>query len=80
MLRLACTPQVYAQVPNSEPFVQTNAPPPLEVQPGATQYQIQQQQDEHAERVQVFKEVIAIERILIQQIVVALDSNYIKTL
>ena len=33
LLGLACTPQVYAQVPNSEPFVRQNAPPPLKVQP-----------------------------------------------
>ena len=66
LLGLACSPQVYALVPNSAPFNRPAAPGPLNVPAGATQYQIQQQRDQHSEEVRVFKEVLAVQRVLIQ--------------
>ena len=77
---MTCTPLLYATVPNSAPYQRPNAPPPLQVQPGATKFQIQQVRDEHAEDVRLFKEVLAVERALKQQIVAALDAKYIKAL
>ena len=53
LLGLACSPQVYALVPNSAPFNCPAALGPLNVPAGATQYQIQQQRDQHAEEMQV---------------------------
>ena len=80
LLGLTCSPGVYAGVPNAAPFDRPVAPGPLNVPAGATQYQIQQLRDEHSEAVRVFKEVLAVERVLIQQIVAALDAKYIKAL
>ena len=37
-LGMTCNPAVYATVPNSAPYERPNAPPPLQVQPGATQF------------------------------------------
>ena len=79
-LGLTCNSLTYATVPNLEPYLQPEAPQPLNVQLGATYFQIQQQQDEHAERVRLFKEVLAVEQVLNQQIVAALDAKYIKAL
>ena len=79
-LGLTCSPQVYNNVPNAAPYIRPNAPGALQVPAGATQFQIQQARDEHAEAPRVFKEVLAVERVLIQQIVAALDAKYIKAL
>ena len=54
-LGLACHPAVYANVPNSAPYVCPPDLPPLNVPPGATQFQIQQARDEHAKDVQLFR-------------------------
>ena len=79
-LGMTCTPIVYATVPMSAPYQRPNGPPPLQVQPGATQFQIQQARDDHPEDVCLFKEVLDVERALQQQIVAALDAKYIKAL
>ena len=47
-LILGCHPAVYANFPISTPYVRLQASPALNVQPGATQFQIQQAQDKHA--------------------------------
>ena len=39
-LGMTCTPQVYATVPKLAPYQRLNAPLPLQVQQGATQFQI----------------------------------------
>ena len=79
-LGMTCTPQVYATVPNSAPYQQPNEPPDLQVQQRAIQFQIQQARNEHAESVRLFKKVLAVKRVLIQQIVAALDAKFIKAL
>ena len=79
-LGLACHPQTYTNVPNSAPYVRPPAPPPLNVQPGATQFQIQQARDEHSERARLFREVLAVERTIVQQIIAALDAKFLKAL
>ena len=79
-LGMTCRPSVYAMVPNSTPYHRPNAPQPLQVQAGATQYQIQQARDVHAEAVRLFKEVLAVQRTLVQKIVTALDPKFIKAL
>ena len=79
-LGLACTPAVYSNVPNSQPYIRPVAPPALAVQPNATQFQIQQARDVRAENVRLFREVLAVERTLIQQIVAALDAKFLKAL
>ena len=67
-LGMTCTPLVYATVPNLAPCQRPNAPPPLQVQPGATQFQIHQVRDEHAEDIYLLKEVLAVKRALKQKL------------
>ena len=45
-----------------------------------TQFQIQQQKYQHAKVTRLFREVIAVERTLIQQIVTSVDAKYLKAL
>ena len=47
---------------------------------GLTQFQIAQAQETHSENTGLFCEVLAVEIIIIQQIVVALDAKYLKAL
>ncbi len=54
-LGMKCRPDVYAMVPNSATYNRPNAPQPLQVQTGATQFQIQQARYEHAEKVLLLK-------------------------
>ena len=79
-LGMACTPEVYANVPNSDPYNQPASPQALAVQPGATQFQIQQTRDVHAEETRLFQEVLAVERTTIQQIIAIIDKKILKAL
>ena len=54
-LGLVCIAQTYATIPNTEPYVRPNAPGPLVPIPGATQFQIQQQCDQHAEETRLLE-------------------------
>ena len=79
-LGLVCNAQTYARIPNTQPYARPAAPGPLVPIPGATQFQIQQQRDAHAEETHLFREVLAVERTLIQQIVAAVEPKYLKAL
>ena len=79
-LGLVCIAKTYATIPNTQPYVRSNAPGPLVPIPGATQFQIQQQRDQHAEGTRLFREVLVVERALIQQIVATVEPKYLKAL
>ena len=79
-LGLVCNAATYALIPNTQPYVRPNAPGPLIPIAGATQFQIQQQRDQHSEETRLFREVLAIERALTQQFVAAVEPKYLKAL
>ena len=79
-LGLVCTAAIYATIPNTQAYQRPQNPGPLKIQQGATQYQIAQQKEQHAEETRLFREVIAAKRTLIQQIVAAVDAKYLKYL
>ena len=47
---------------------------------GITQYQVAQEREIHTENTCLFREILAVERTIIQQIVGALDAKYLKAL
>ena len=79
-LGLVCTAAVYATIPNTQAYQRPPNPEPLNIAPGATQYQIVQQKEQHAEDIRLFCKVLAVERTIIQQIVAAVDAKYLKAL
>ena len=79
-LGLVCTAAVYATIPNTQVYQYPPNPGLLNIIPGATQYQIAQQKEQHAEDIRLFHEVLAVERTIIQQIVAAVDAKYLKAL
>ena len=80
-LGLVTTPEVYlALVPDATPYIRPANPGRLVVAEGLTQYQIAQVRDQHQEATRVFREVLGVERALIQQIVVAVEPKYLRAL
>ena len=79
-LGLSCHPNVYANVPNSAPYVRPQALPAINVQHGATKFQNQQAQDKHAKATCLFCELLAVERTIIQQIFDVIDAKFLKVL
>ena len=79
-LGLVCPAATYNTIPNTQPYQRPVAPGPLEPVQGATQFQIQQPRETHAEATRLFREVLAVERTLIQQIVAAVDAKFLKAL
>eukprot|EP00957_Ditylum_brightwellii_P126247 9624490-Ditylum_brightwellii.AAC.1 len=66
------TPQDYALIPNTTAYIQP--PQPLLIRPqNGTQYQITQVKEQYYDKLCMFNEVNAVEKILIQQIVDAID-------
>ena len=71
-LGLVVTPETYATlVPGNTPYIRPQNPGSLLILGNETQHQIAQRRDEHATATKVFREVIRVERTLIQQIVAA---------
>ena len=80
-LGLVCSDTTYqALVPDSTPYIRPENPGRLQMENDMTQYQIAQVRDEHAEATRVFREVLGVERALIQQIVVAIEPKYLRAL
>jgi len=80
-LGLVCTPEAYhSLVPNAPPYVRPVNPGRLVVDERLTQYQIAQVRDEHAESTRVFREVLGVERAIIQQMVVAIEPKFLRAL
>ena len=80
-LGLVCSPEAYAAlVPGNTPYIRPENPGTLQIQGTETKYQISQRKEEHQEATRLFREVNAVERTLIQQIVAAVEEKYLKAL
>ena len=80
-LGLVVTPATYATlVPGDTPYTRPANPGRLQITGNETQYQIAQRRDEHDEATRLFREVLGVERALIQQIVGAVEAKYLKAL
>ena len=79
-LGMTTNPATYATIPNTQPYQRPNAPGNINIPANATQYQIAQLQEQHAEDTCLLREVLAVEPTLIQQIVAAVEPKYLKSL
>ena len=80
-LGLVCTPTTYQSlVPNAPVYTRPTNPGRLVLRDGLTQYQIAQARDQHQETTRVFREVLGVERTIIQQIVVAVEPKFLRAL
>ena len=70
----------YALIPGTRPYVRPVHPGALTIPNNATQYQIAQQRDAHAEATRLFREANAVERVLVQQIVAAIEPQFLKAI
>ena len=78
---LVVTPETYATlVPGNTPYKRPANPGRLQITRNETQYQIAQRRDENEEATRLFREVNGMERALIQQIVSAVEAEYLKVL
>ena len=80
-LGLVCTPEAYATlVPENEPYIRPQNPGILTIEGNETQHQIAQRKAEHEAAVRLFRQVLGVERAIIQQIVSAIEPKYLKAL
>jgi len=80
-LGLVCTPTTYQSlVPNATVYTRPTNPGRLVLRDGLTQYQIAQARDQHQETTRVFREVLGVERTIIQQSVVAVEPKFLRAL
>ena len=80
-LGLVVSPATYQTVvPDGVPYRKPANPGRFVIEGRETGAQITQRRAEHAKRVRVFKEVIGVERAIIQQIVSAVEPKYLKAL
>ena len=79
-LGLLCDAATYAAIPGTTPYIRPTTPGLLIIPAGRTQHQIAQQQTHHAERLRVFREANNVERTLLQQLVKALDEEYLSAI
>ena len=81
-LGLVCTPAAYrALILGVEAYVRPINPGSLNLIPeGLTQYQLAQARKEYRETTQLFREVLNVERTIIQQIVSAIEPKYLQAL
>eukprot|EP00957_Ditylum_brightwellii_P119750 9136048-Ditylum_brightwellii.AAC.1 len=77
-LGLVCNATTYATILGADPYIHPVNPDPLVTPGGATQLQIGQFRDQHAEALRLFQEVTNVKRTLINQIVQAMDLKYLK--
>eukprot|EP00957_Ditylum_brightwellii_P203305 15334108-Ditylum_brightwellii.AAC.1 len=77
-LRLVLAHVQYSSITGTAVYVRPMHLGPLNLTLGMTQYQITQAQDHHQEALQIFREIIAVEMALKQQIVGAIKAKYPK--
>ena len=78
-LGLVISPNCYNLISNV-PFIQSNHPGPLVIPPGTAQHAAATMRDLHAEQMCVFKEVNAVDQALIQQIIKAVEPDFLSAL
>ena len=80
-LGLVCSSTTYATlVPSNTPYERPRNPERLQIEGTETQYQIAQRNQEYQEALRLFREVISVERAIIQQMVAAIEPKYLKAL
>ena len=79
-LGLVLTAAQYAAIPGTQPYERPQHPGALDVPNNATQFIILNLRDQHQEALRRFREVIAMERVIIQQIVQAVHPKYLKAI
>lgn len=79
-LGLVLTDTQYELIPNTVPYVRQQHPGTLNIANNAAQYQIAMAREQHHENLRLFREIQAVERALIQQIVRAIDPKYLRAL
>ena len=80
-LGLVVSPATYQTLfPDAPPYRRPVIPGKFVIEGRETQHQIAQRRSEHAEQVRIFKEVIGVERAVIQQIISAIKPKYLKAL
>ena len=78
-LGLVIPPNCYNLISNM-PFVCPNHPGPLVIPPGTAQHAAATVRNQHAEQMCVFKEVNAVDQALIQQIIQAVEPDFLSAL
>lgn len=79
-LGLVCNQATYLTIPDAEEFQRPGNPGTFRVQGTPTAAQLAQQKADWEENMRLFREVNAVERSLVQQIVAAVDKSYLKSL
>ena len=78
-LGLVLSPARYALISNTA-YNRPNHPGPLVIPAGTTQHIARTMKDQHTERLRVFREVMGVEQALKQQVVTAVEPQYIEAL
>ena len=78
-LGLVVSAIVYEAIDGTVPYERPQLPV-LDIQPTDTQYQIAQQRHQYSEDLQQYRDVQAMERTIIQQIVAAIEPKYLRAL
>ena len=79
-LGLVVSAQEYATIPATTEYIRPVHPGVINIPNAATQYVITNIRETHHKNLRQFREVIGVERALIQQIVAAVDPKYLKAL
>ena len=80
-LGLVMSDTLYATLPNTAPYVRPAYPGPFRVSnANATEAEITQEKSDYDESMRLWREVEAVERALVQQIVAAVEPKYLKAL
>ena len=72
-------PAAYADINGTKPYERPEIPVVLEIK-GGTVFEIAQQKAEHKEATHLFCRVLGVEQSLIQQIIGAIDNNFLQAL
>lgn len=80
-LGLVMSDTLYATLPNAVPYVRPAYPGPFRVSnANATEAEVTQEKSDYDESMRLWREVEAVERALVQQIVAAVEPKYLKAL
>lgn len=78
-LGLVLSPDTYALLSNI-PFDRPNHPGPLAIPPGTINHMANTIRDQHNEALRVFREVLGVDQALLQQLVEAIEPQYLSAL
>ena len=75
-LGLVLTDEEYALIPNTQPFIAPNYPPPLVIPANTTQIQALELKEQHEEKKRLYLECRNVEKALLRHIQDALEERY----